>query len=206
MKQVSLLGLMFALFLALTGCGGSSDGKEAAASGGTVTMSDNPKVLLETSKGNITMELDGVNAPLSTKNFVTYVQDGFYDGTIFHRVIPGFMVQGGGMNPDMSEKPTRDSIQNEANNGVKNMRGTIAMARTNAPHSASSQFFINVADNDFLNFKGESPQGWGYAVFGKVVEGMDVVDAIIGVKTGNHGYHSDVPLEAVTITKATIVE
>lgn len=166
----------------------------------------NPKVLIETSKGNITIELDAENAPISTENFIAYVKDGFYDGTIFHRVIPNFMIQGGGMNPDMSEKPNKGKIQNEANNGLTNDRGTLAMARTPDPHSASSQFFINVADNSFLNFKGETPQGWGYAVFGKVTDGMDVVDAIVGVKTGNHGGHQDVPVEPVTMDKVTVIE
>ncbi|MGB0847995.1 MAG: peptidylprolyl isomerase [Thiolinea sp.] len=166
----------------------------------------NPKVLIETSKGNITIELDAKNAPVTTENFMAYVKDGFYDGTIFHRVIPGFMVQGGGMNPDMSEKQTKAPIQNEANNGLANDRGTLAMARTNAPHSASSQFFINVSDNTFLNFKSESAQGWGYAVFGKVTEGMDIVDAIVGVKTGNHGMHQDVPVEPVVMNKVSVAE
>lgn len=166
----------------------------------------NPKVLIETSKGNITIELDAKNAPISTANFISYVKDGFYDGTIFHRVIPNFMVQGGGMNPDMSEKPTKPSIQNEANNGLTNERGALAMARTQAPHSASSQFFINVADNTFLNFKSETPQGWGYAVFGKVTEGMEVVDAIVGVKTGNHGAHQDVPIEPVLMDRVSVID
>ncbi|HPE60292.1 MAG: peptidyl-prolyl cis-trans isomerase [Thiothrix sp.] len=169
-------------------------------------MSDHPKVLLETSKGNITLELDAKAAPNTVQNFLSYVQDGFYDGTVFHRVIPGFMVQGGGMNADMSDKTTRAPIKNEAGNGLKNLRGTVAMARTNAPHSASSQFFINVADNDFLNFKNETPQGWGYAVFGKVAEGLDVVDGIVAVKTGNHGMHQNVPVEPVLINKATVVQ
>lgn len=166
----------------------------------------NPKVLIETSKGNITVELDAAKAPNTAANFVSYVKDGFYDGTIFHRVIPGFMVQGGGMNPDMSEKPNKTPIQNEANNGLTNDRGTLAMARTPDPHSASSQFFINVADNNFLNFKNESMQGWGYAVFGKVTDGMEVVDAIVAVKTGSHGGHQDVPVEPVTMDKVTIIE
>ncbi|PIE00614.1 MAG: cyclophilin [Thiothrix nivea] len=166
----------------------------------------NPKVLIETSKGNITVELNAEKAPNTTANFISYVKDGFYDGTIFHRVIPGFMVQGGGMNPDMSEKSNKGPIQNEANNGLTNDRGTLAMARTPDPHSASSQFFINVADNDFLNFKNESMQGWGYAVFGKVTDGMDVVDAIVAVKTGNHGGHQNVPVEPVTMDKVTVIE
>ncbi len=205
-----LMSFMFVLALGVVGCGsGANAGDNATGqqpSGGTTSMSANPKVLIETTKGNITVELDAVNAPNTVANIVGYVKDGFYNGTVFHRVIPGFMVQGGGMTADMSEKKGKEPIKNEANNGLKNMRGTLAMARTNAPHSASSQFFINVADNSFLNFKSESPQGWGYAVFGKVVEGMDVVDAIVAVKTGNHGYHQDVPVEPVVMNKVTLVE
>jgi len=168
-------------------------------------MSANPIIKMETSKGTMTIELDAEKAPNSAANFVAYVNDGFYDGLIFHRVIPNFMVQGGGMNPDMSEKGNKKaSIKNEANNGLKNDRGTLAMARTNDPHSASSQFFINLKDNDFLNHTSESPAGWGYAVFGKVTDGLDVIDEIAKVKTGNHGGHGDVPLEAITIIKATV--
>ncbi len=159
-------------------------------------------VELTTSAGAIRIELDDAKAPASVANFLEYVNAGHYDGTIFHRVIKGFMVQGGGMEPGMKQKPTRDAIQNEANNGLKNDKYTLAMARTNAPHSATAQFFINTTDNGFLNFKSESPQGWGYAVFGKVVAGTDVVDAIEGVKTGRKGFHDDVPLEDVVILKA----
>jgi len=170
-------------------------------------MSANPVIKIETSMGDIMLELDAEKAPNTATNFVAYVEDGFFDGLIFHRVIPGFMVQGGGMNPDMSEKADkRAPIKNEANNGLKNDRGTVAMARTGDPHSASSQFFINLKDNDFLNFTSETQAGWGYAVFGKVTDGLDVVDAIEKVKTGNHGGHGDVPLEAVTITKMTVVK
>ncbi|MCB1620185.1 MAG: peptidyl-prolyl cis-trans isomerase [Thiothrix sp.] len=203
------LFILFLFVLALAGCGSSATTTSESAqptTGGNSTMSDHPQVLLETSKGNITLELDTKAAPDTVQNFLGYVQDGFYNGTIFHRVIPGFMVQGGGMNTDMSDKTTRAPIRNEAGNGLKNNRGTVAMARTNAPHSASSQFFINVADNDFLNFRNETPQGWGYAVFGKVVEGMDVVDAIVGVKTGNHGMHQNVPEAPITIDKASVVQ
>lgn len=202
------LGVIFMLALTLTGCGGSGADKatEQQSSGGNTSMSTNPQILIETNKGNITVELNAEKAPNTVANILAYVNDGFYDGTIFHRVIPGFMVQGGGMKPDMSEKSTKAAIQNEANNGLKNARGTLAMARTNAPHSASSQFFINVADNSFLDFKSESPQGWGYAVFGKVTEGMDVVDAIVAVKTGNKGGHQDVPVEPVTMTKVSVVK
>ena len=169
-------------------------------------MSAKPVVKLETTKGTITVELDAEKAPKTVENFIKYVEDGFYDGIIFHRVIPGFMIQTGGMLPDMSEKPNREAIKNEANNGLKNDRGTLAMARTPNPHSASSQFFINLKDNDFLNFTSESQAGWGYAVFGKVIDGMDVVDEIAKVKTGNQAGHQDVPLEPVTITKASVVK
>lgn len=161
-------------------------------------------VKLHTSLGVITLELDAEKAPESVKNFLAYIEAGHYDGTIFHRVIKDFMIQGGGMLPDMSQKPTQAPIKNEANNGLKNVRGSIAMARTSDPHSATAQFFINTVDNDFLNFRNESVQGWGYAVFGKVVDGLDVVEQIRGVKTGRSGYHSDVPVEAVIITKAEV--
>jgi len=161
----------------------------------------NPIVLIETTMGNITIELDMQNAPDSSENFLAYVDDGYYIDTTFHRVIPGFMIQGGGITADMQDKSSkRAPIQNEANNGLKNDRGTLAMARTSDPHSATSQFFINHADNAFLNFTSESMQGWGYAVFGKVTEGMDVVDAIAEVPTGNKGGHQNVPLETITIT------
>ncbi|MBC8211703.1 MAG: peptidyl-prolyl cis-trans isomerase [Gammaproteobacteria bacterium] len=163
--------------------------------------SSNPVVILETTMGNITVELDAKNAPNSTANFLAYAEDGYFNDTIFHRVIPNFMVQGGGITADMKDKPSkRAPIKNEANNGLKNDRGTLAMARTNDPHSATSQFFINHKDNDFLNFRSESMQGWGYAVFGKVTEGMDVVDKIAAVRTGNTGGHQDVPAETITIT------
>jgi peptidyl-prolyl cis-trans isomerase B (cyclophilin B) len=156
--------------------------------------------------GDITLELDVVNAPISTKNFLKYVSAGQYDGTIFHRVIPGFMIQGGGFTADMSQKASLLPIDNEAANGLKNDRGTIAMARTSDPHSATNQFFINLVDNGFLNHTAPTPRGWGYAVFGKVVEGMEVADSIAQVATGTHGPHSDVPRVAVTINKATVLE
>ena len=164
------------------------------------------KVLLKTNKGDITLSLDSAKAPKSVANFLQYVKSGHYDGTIFHRVIDNFMIQGGGMTPGMKQKPTGDEIENEANNGLKNERGTIAMARTSDPHSATAQFFINVNDNDFLNHTAPSAQGWGYAVFGKVSDGMDVVDAIRKVKTGNSGFHQDVPTEDVVIEKAIVLE
>ena len=163
-------------------------------------------VTFKTNHGDITLELYADKAPKTVENFLSYVQDGFYDNTIFHRVIDGFMIQGGGMTPDMEQKETKAPIENEANNGVANEAGTIAMARTNDPHSATAQFFINVKDNDFLNFSRESMNGWGYCAFGKVTEGMDVVEKIKNVKTGNYGYHQDVPVEAVIIEKAVISE
>jgi len=162
-------------------------------------------IKLTTNKGVITLELDHEKAPITAANFEQYVKDGFYDGVIFHRVIPNFMIQGGGMTPNMKEKETRESIQNEAQNGLKNDKYTIAMARTMAPHSASAQFFINTKDNDFLNHTSPSMHGWGYAVFGKVTDGFDVVDAIEKVSTGRHGMHDDVPTEPVVIEKAEIV-
>ena len=163
------------------------------------------QVEMQTSKGTIRIELDEAKAPESARNFLEHVKKGHYDGTVFHRVIKGFMVQGGGFEPDMKQKPTGAPIRNEANNGLKNDRYTLAMARTSAPHSATAQFFINVADNGFLNHTSESPQGWGYAVFGRVVEGTEVVDAIERVQTGRKGGHDDVPLEDVTIERATVL-
>ncbi len=163
----------------------------------------NPKVDLHIANhGVITLELDSAKAPKTVANFLNYVNKGHYDGTVFHRVIPGFMVQGGGFAAGMKQKPTDGEIENEATNGLKNDNYTVAMARTNAPHSASSQFFINVADNGFLNHTGQNASGWGYAVFGKVVAGADVVDKIKAVKTGNKGGHSDVPVQDVIIEKA----
>jgi peptidyl-prolyl cis-trans isomerase B (cyclophilin B) len=164
------------------------------------------KVLLQTNKGDITLSLDATKAPKTVANFLQYVKSGHYDGTIFHRVIDNFMIQGGGMTTGLKQKSTLAEIENEANNGLKNLRGTVAMARTNEPHSASSQFFINLSDNDFLNHTAPSAQGWGYAVFGEVSDGMDVVDVIRKVKTGNAGFHQDVPAEDVTIEKATVLE
>lgn len=164
------------------------------------------QVLIETNHGNIRIELDDVAAPVSARNFLSYVKKGHYDGTVFHRVIKGFMVQGGGFEAGMKQKPTDAQIANEANNGLKNKHYTLAMARTNAPHSASSQFFINTTDNTFLDFKSETPQGWGYAVFGKVVEGKEVVDLIESQKTTRKGGHDDVPVDDVVILKATEVD
>jgi peptidyl-prolyl cis-trans isomerase B (cyclophilin B) len=163
-------------------------------------------VRIDTSKGSLRIELDEEKAPLTVANFLAYVRKGHYDGTIFHRVIKGFMVQGGGFEPDMKQKPTGTPIRNEANNGLKNKHYTLAMARTNDPHSATAQFFVNAVDNGFLDFKSESPQGWGYAVFGKVVAGTEVIDAIEGVRTGRKGFHDDVPLEDVRIERVVEVE
>jgi peptidyl-prolyl cis-trans isomerase B (cyclophilin B) len=163
------------------------------------------RVLMKTILGDMTLELDGDKAPATVANFVEYAQSGHYDGTIFHRVINNFMVQGGGFDTDMGQKSANDPIQNEANNGLKNDRGTIAMARTMDPHSATAQFFINVSDNDFLNFSGENMQGWGYAVFGRVVEGEDVLDKIRVVPTGSQAGHQDVPSDPIVIESVTVL-
>lgn len=169
-------------------------------------MAENPIVLLETTSGDILIELYPDKAPETVKNFLQYVDDGFYNNTIFHRVIPGFMIQGGGMGARMDEKETRDPVKNEADNGLKNERGTLAMARTMEPHSASAQFFINLVDNDFLNFSEPTVHGWGYCVFGKVTDGMDVVDKIAKVKTKTVGIHENVPVDLVMITGASRFE
>ena len=163
-------------------------------------------VEMQTSKGTFKLELDEEKAPETVQNFLEYVRKGHYDGTVFHRVIPGFMIQGGGFQPGMKQKPTGAEIRNEASNGLKNKHYAVAMARTSAPHSATAQFFINVKDNTFLDFKSETAQGWGYAVFGKVVEGTDVVDAIEKVSTGRKAGHDDVPTEDVQIIKATVLD
>ncbi len=166
----------------------------------------NPQVELQIAGyGNITIELDAEKAPKSAENFLAYVKKGHYDGTVFHRIIDGFMIQGGGFAAGMTQKPTDANITNEANNGLKNNKYTLAMARTSDPHSASSQFFINVADNGFLNHTAPSQQGWGYAVFGKVIAGTEVVDTLGKVKTGRKGHHDDVPVQDVMITKAVIL-
>jgi len=172
----------------------------------TNSQAETTMVKMDTNHGTIMLELDAENAPNTVANFLTYANEGFYDGTIFHRVISNFMIQGGGFTDDLSQKTTHDPIQNEANNGLKNDNGTIAMARTGDPHSATAQFFINVKDNDFLNFSSETPQGWGYAVFGKVTEGMDVVEKIKAVDTTTKGPYQDVPAETVVIEKVTVVE
>lgn len=193
MWRTIVLSLMAAAFLLPAwGAGAAQQKKEHSV------------VELHTNKGVIVVELDFEKAPVTAKNFQQYVEDGFYDGTIFHRVIPNFMIQGGGMTADMNEKDSREAIKNEADNGLTNDRYTIAMARTNDPHSATAQFFINATDNDFLNHRAPSGSAWGYAVFGKVIEGQDVVDAIEGVKTKTEGWHENVPVEAVIIEKAVL--
>ena len=162
-------------------------------------------VLMQTTVGSLTLELDSESAPKTVENFLTYIEDGFYDGTIFHRVIDNFMIQGGGFTAEMEQKETRAPIENEANNGLKNDRGAIAMARTQDPHSATAQFFINVQDNDFLNHTGENIQGWGYAVFGKLTDGEDVLDKIRCVQTGGRAGHQDVPVEPIIIESVTLI-
>lgn len=174
--------------------------------GAVQAQAKSPRVKLATSAGDIVIELDAAKAPKTVENFLAYVRKGHYKGTVFHRVIPGFMVQGGGFDAAMAQKPTEKPIENEANNGLKNDKYTLAMARTPHPHSASAQFFINVADNSFLNHSAKTVQGWGYAVFGKVVEGSDVVDKIKGVATTSKAGHQDVPADDVIIEKAEIVE
>jgi len=197
MKRI--LGLFFAVVLGcLPAAVFSSDQNSKGA--GIVT------VRMETNKGVITLELDGNKAPETVANFVEYAKAGFYDGTIFHRVIPGFMIQGGGFTADMKQKATRAPISNEANNGLKNVTGSIAMARTSDPHSATAQFFINVKDNGFLDHTAPTRQGWGYCVFGRVTDGMDVVHAIEKVPTGNRSGMQDVPMSEVIINKVTVVE
>jgi cyclophilin family peptidyl-prolyl cis-trans isomerase len=166
----------------------------------------NPVVIFETNLGNIHIELYPEKAPITVQNFIAYVQDGFYEGTIFHRVIPNFVVQGGGFDENFQQKKTRENIKNEADNGLKNLRGSLSMARTPNPDSASSQFFINLKDNDFLDFKSKTQQGWGYAVFAQVIEGMDVVDAMAAKPTGNRGMHQDVPKENIMILRAYLQE
>ena len=207
--------ILMAFLVLLVGCDVKTEKTPVAEPAATTTTQSQTSgvkksmtnVKMETSAGTIMIELDAEKAPLTVANIEAYIKDGFYDGLIFHRVIPNFMIQGGGFNANMTEKgDKRPPIKNEANNGLKNDRGTLAMARTNDPHSASSQFFINLKDNDFLNHTSESGSGWGYAVFGKVTEGLDVMDTIAAVKTGQNGMHGDVPLEAVMINSVTIVE
>ena len=196
MRSVSkIFPLIAVMLLMLPSCSGASNPEPKGG----------PVVILSTSMGDIKVALYEKEAPETVKNFLAYVNDKFYDGTIFHRVIPGFMVQGGGLTPDMQQKSTKAPIKNEAANGLKNEVGTLAMARTSDPHSATAQFFINVKNNDFLNFQGESVQSYGYCVFGKVIEGLDVVQKIERVQTGRKGGHSDVPIEPVVIKSAAVV-
>ena len=206
MKNNNILKLTlssFALAFILNSCSKKSDEVEVPI----IKEISMTQVTIKTSAGDIQLELNGEKAPITVKNFVDIANSGYFEGTIFHRVINGFMVQGGGLNADMSDKSSGTSpIQNEANNGLTNDRGTIAMARTMDPHSATSQFFINHKDNGFLNHTGENSQGWGYAVFGKVTEGLDIVDQIADVATGSSGGHQDVPLEVITIESVTVSE
>ena len=173
---------------------------------GVTSMSTNPRVKMTTSLGDIVITLDAAKAPKTVANFLAYVNDGFYNGTVFHRVIDGFMVQGGGFEPGLKQKPTKANVENEANNGLKNNKYTLAMARTSDPHSATAQFFINIANNDFLNHTAPTAQGWGYAVFGEVTEGKDIVDKMRAVPTANSGFHQNVPTTDLLITKAVVLE
>ncbi|TAL78560.1 MAG: peptidyl-prolyl cis-trans isomerase [Burkholderiaceae bacterium] len=198
-------GLFFAAVLVLN-FGSTAQAAPSTPLQGKSAMSTSPRVKLQTNFGDIVIELNQEKAPKTVENFLRYTNEGFYDGTIFHRVINNFMIQGGGFEAGMKQKTTHDPIENEANNGLKNDRYTLAMARTSDPHSATAQFFINVADNEFLNFTAPTSSGWGYAVFAKVVDGTDVVDKIKVVKTGTKGFHQDVPVDDVVIEKATVVE
>lgn len=210
MRYIAPLHVLLPALLAVSvsACAAQKEPKAetAPAAQPTATTSSMPRVTLSTNMGDIVVELNPAKAPLSSANFIEYVQSGQYNGTIFHRVIDNFMIQGGGFDQNMQQKPTRATIQNEAHNGLKNSRGTIAMARTGDPHSASSQFFINVKDNAFLDHSSPTPQGWGYTVFGKVVEGMDVVDKIKVVQTGNMGGHQNVPTQPIVINQAVLLK
>ena len=194
-------GLVMAITVGLAPATGFTQDNSTSKQG-----ADMVTVTMETSKGVITLELDKAKAPDSVENFITYARSGHYDGTVFHRVIPDFMIQGGGFDTNMQQKATNPPIKNEATNGLKNDKGTVAMARTNVPDSATSQFFINLKDNDFLNHTSPTPQGWGYTVFGKVTDGMDVVESIEKVSTANKGGHQDVPVTDVIIEKVTVQE
>jgi len=201
LRALAFAGLLPFLFLTAQAAPPSTTNQKQG-----VTMSTNPRVKMTTNQGDIIISLDAAKAPKTVANFLAYVNDGFFDGTIFHRVIDGFMIQGGGFEPGLKQKPTKAPVENEANNGLKNNKYTLAMARTQDPHSATAQFFINVANNDFLNHTAPTAQGWGYAVFGEVVEGKDVVDKMKGVATGNSGFHQNVPTTDVIITKAAVIE
>ena len=201
LRNLTLTGLLPLFCLAANAAPPSTSNQKQG-----VTMTTNPRVKMTTSQGDIIISLDAAKAPKTVANFLAYVNDGFFDGTIFHRVIDGFMIQGGGFEPGLKQKSTKGTVENEANNGLKNNKYTLAMARTQDPHSATAQFFINVANNDFLNHTAPTAQGWGYAVFGEVVEGKDVVDKMRGVATGNSGMHQNVPTTDVMITKAAVIE
>lgn len=216
-KVVRSIAVLVVFLVAVAGsfsCGsggaaiqGETTGTAPSAASAAISASagaGNPIVILKTSKGDITLELDAVRAPVTVANFLAYVKSGQYDGTLFHRVMPGFMIQGGGFTPDMVQKPTQPPIKNEAENGLKNVRGTVAMARTQVVDSATSQFFINLVDNARLDFTAATPAGWGYAVFGKVTAGMETVDAIAAVPTTTRGANANVPQEAVVIESATV--
>lgn len=211
MKQITYLqtGLLACIFL--LGFNLSTHASEPKTNEPTTTDLQNrtttmAMITIQTNQGNIQIELNGEKAPKTVANFLSYIEDDFFNGTIFHRVIPGFMIQGGGFDAEMQQKPTKGTVENEANNGLANDTGTIAMARTPDPHSATAQFFINLKDNDFLNFSSETSQGWGYAVFGKVTEGMDIVEKIAKVQTGSHGPHQDVPVETVLIESISVTQ
>ena len=202
MRNLALVGMIPLVFSGAV----AAQSSNSTSKQGVNSMSTNPRVKMSTNMGDFVISLDAAKAPKTVANFLAYVNDGFYNGTVFHRVIDGFMVQGGGFEPGLKQKATKAEIENEANNGLKNNKYTLAMARTSAPHSASSQFFINVANNEFLNHTAPTANGWGYAVFGEVVEGQDVIDKMKAVKTGNSGFHQNVPVEDLVITKAVVVE
>jgi peptidyl-prolyl cis-trans isomerase B (cyclophilin B) len=211
--KFSTFGLRFVRGLALVGMiplvslsAQAASPSNSTQKQGVTSMSTSPRVKMSTNQGDFVISLNAEKAPKTVANFLAYVKDGFFDGTIFHRVIDGFMIQGGGFEPGLKQKPTKAPVENEANNGLKNNKYTLAMARTSDPHSATAQFFINVANNDFLNHTAPTAQGWGYAVFGEVVEGRDVIDKMKGVPTANSGFHQNVPTTDVVITKAVVLE
>ncbi|MEC7120479.1 MAG: peptidylprolyl isomerase [Pseudomonadota bacterium] len=206
MRHAVLFPALFAISMTACAAQKEQNTETTTPAQPNTTASNMPRVALTTNMGDIVIELNSEKAPLSSANFIEYVNSGHYDGTIFHRVIDNFMIQGGGFDQNMQQRPTRASIQNEADNGLKNNRGTIAMARTSAPHSGSSQFFINVQNNDFLNHTQPTPQGWGYAVFGQVVQGMDVVDKIKTVQTSTISGHQNVPTQPIVIEKAVLLK
>jgi peptidyl-prolyl cis-trans isomerase B (cyclophilin B) len=202
MRGLALVGLIPLVSLSAQAASPSNSTQQQ----GVTSMSTAPRVKMSTNQGDFIISLNAEKAPKTVANFLAYVKDGFFDGTIFHRVIDGFMIQGGGFEPGLKQKPTKAPVENEANNGLKNNKYTLAMARTSDPHSATAQFFINVANNDFLNHTAPTAQGWGYAVFGEVVEGQDVIDKMKGVPTANSGFHQNVPTNDVVITKAVVLE